>query len=89
MAKRAKLEIIRDILTIIKENHGPIKPTPLLRRSNISTARFKGYLADLLEKGLVKEAGSRGERLLILTDNGIRYLERYKTLITFIEEFDL
>ena len=51
--KRNKLEIIRDILKIIKDNKNEIKPTPLLRKSNLSSKRFNEYLKDLLHKTLV------------------------------------
>lgn len=87
--KRNKLEIIRDILKIIKENHNLIKPTPLLRKSNLSTARFNEYLEDLLKKDLVKEVEKDNLKYLTLNEKGFRYLEKYNSIIGFIEEFDL
>jgi len=90
MAKRARLEIIRDILIIIKNHHNSIKPTPLLRQSNLSTAGFKEYFSELLEKGLVKETrNKRGEKVICLTEKGFRFLDKYKTIVSFIEEFEL
>ena len=90
MEKRGKLEIIRDIFKIIQENHNSIKPTPLLRKSNLSSQRFYEYLNKLLEKGFVKEIRDKKEKkYIILTDKGLRYLERYKNIISFIEEFEL
>jgi predicted transcriptional regulator len=50
MAKRAKLEIIRDLLKTIGENRIPIRSTPLIRKSNLSTSRFKEYYSELLKK---------------------------------------
>ena len=58
MVKRTKLEIIRDILNIIKNSH-KIKPTPLLRQSNISSVRFKEYFSELMEKEFVEEIGNK------------------------------
>jgi predicted transcriptional regulator len=87
MAKRNKLEIIRDILRIIQESHS-IKPTPLLRRSNISSSRFKGYYLDLLEKEFIRETSGKNKKI-ILTKKGNKYLEKYSTIINFIEEFEL
>ena len=53
--KRERLEVIFDILKIIAENHNSIKPTPLLRYSNLSSNSFSEYFLELSEKGFVKE----------------------------------
>jgi len=89
MAKRGKLEIMQDILYIIQQNHNPMKITPLIRRSNLSSTRFKEYYLELLEKGLVKETSTNGNKLISLTDKGHRFLEKYKTIVSFIDEFEL
>ena len=89
MAKRGKLEIIKDILSIINKNRNSVKITPLIRQSNISSARFKEYFSELIEKKLVKEINHKGNKLISLTEKGCRFLERYKTIITFIDEFEL
>lgn len=89
MTKRGKLEIIRDILSLIKENHS-IKYTPLLRKSNIASNRFKEYYSLILEKKFVMEhLNNKNEKYIILTEKGFKFLERYNTLINFIEEFEL
>ncbi len=87
MAKRNKLEIIRDILKIIQESHS-IKPTPLLRRSNISSSRFKEYYSDLLEKEFIRETYGKNKEIS-LTEKGCRYLEKYSAIVDFIDEFEL
>ncbi len=87
MAKRNKLEIIKDILKIVQNNHS-IKPTPLLRRSNVSTSRFKEYYIELLEKEFIKETSGKNKRIT-LTEKGHRYLEKYSAIINFIDEFEL
>ncbi len=89
MAKRNKLEIIRDILKIVQDNHNSIKPTPLLRQSNISSVRFKEYFNELLDKGFTKEFDLHGERSISLTEKGFKFLEKYKIIINFIDEFEL
>jgi predicted transcriptional regulator len=90
MAKRAKLEIMRDILKIIRENNGVIKPTPLLRKAGLSSGRFKEYYKDLLEKKLVSESiDGNLDKKISLTDKGSKFLERYRTIVEFIDEFDL
>jgi len=87
--KRSKLEIIRDILQIVQENHNEIKPTPLLRKSNLSSSRFQEYFQDLLKKEFIQEKENKGNKIITLTGKGFKYLEKYKTIIGFIEEFEL
>lgn len=89
MAKRGRLEIIRDILKIIQENRNSIKTTPLLRRSNISSSKFKEYFTELLEKEFVKEVNDKDGKRIILTSKGFQYLEKYQNIVGFIEEFGL
>jgi predicted transcriptional regulator len=90
MVKRNKLEILKDIMAIVRDNHNSIKPTPLLRKSNISSKRFKEYLNELYDKKFICDVVSKkGEKLISLSEKGFRYLEKYKTIVNFIEEFEL
>lgn len=90
MAKRNKLEIIHDILRIIQNHHNAIKYTPLLRKSNISTKRFQEYFSDLENKRLIiKRKNSNDDNIVALTEKGFRFIEKYKTIINFIDEFEL
>lgn len=89
MAKRGKLEIMQDILFILQQNRNPMKITPLIRRSNMSFERFKKYYSELIKKGLVKEMDAKGNKRIALTNKGYRFLEKYKTIVSFIEEFEL
>ena len=87
--KRDKLGVIYDILKIVKENRNSIKPTPLLRKSNLSSQRFQEYFSELLEKGFIRELEENGGKLITLTDRGFLYLERYQTITSFIYDFGL
>jgi len=88
--RRDRLEVIYDILNTIRDHHNSIKPTPLLRYSNLSSQSFSEYLNELLEKGFVKEITDEKEKkFFTLTDKGFRYLEKYKLILGFIEEFEL
>jgi len=89
MAKRGRLEILEDTLKVIKENRNSIKPTVLLRKSKMSSSRFKEFYAELLEKGFVDEIRKGDDRFIRLTEKGFKFLERYKTIVEFIEEFEL
>ncbi|MEW5896655.1 MAG: winged helix-turn-helix domain-containing protein [Nanoarchaeota archaeon] len=88
--KRERLGIIFDILKIIRDNHNSIRFTPLLRSSNLSSSSFSEYHKELLSKNLIKEIiDADGKKYITLTDNGFKYLEKYKHISDFIEEFDL
>jgi len=89
MEKRGKLEVVYDILNIIKNHKNSIKPTPLLRSSNLSSKRFQKYYSELLEKGLIREMTYNNGKLVTLTDKGFEYLDKYKTITSFIEDFGL
>lgn len=87
--KRNKLEIIKDILAIIKQNKNQIKPTPLLRKTNISSARFKEYFNDLSKRNLIIEKTTKDNKTISLTEKGERFLQKYQTIVDFIEEFEI
>ena len=88
--KRERLEVIFDILKIINSHHNSIKPTPLLRCSNLSSSSFSEYYNELMAKGLMKEImDNRGKKYITLTDKGFRYLEKYALILGFINEFEL
>ena len=88
--KRNRLEIIYDMLDIIKEHGNSIKPTPLLRFSNMSSQRFDDYYSELLEKGFIKEVyNKQGRKLVALTDKGDDFLRKYRMILGIVEEFDL
>jgi predicted transcriptional regulator len=53
--KRNRLKIIYDILNTIRNHNNLIKPTPLLRYSNLSSQSFSSYLGELMEKGFIAE----------------------------------
>ncbi len=90
MKKRDRLEVIHDILKVIRDNHNSIRPTPLLRLSNLSSQSFNDYIRELLDKGFVKEIkDKKGKRFITLTDSGFEYLDRYKMIKGFIDDFNL
>lgn len=88
MTKRSKLDIVKDILKIIQQQRS-IKITPLIRKSNLSTARFQHYYEDLITKNLVVEQQTPPGKTIHLTEKGYRFLEKYQAIRNFIEEFEL
>lgn len=89
MKKRERLEVINDILKTIKESKNSISPTPLLRKSNLSTLAFNKYINELLEKKFVRKITNKNKKFYSLTDKGFKYLNKYTTIISFIEDFGL
>ena len=93
--KRGRLELIYDILNVIrtKGKEDKIKPTPLLRFANLSTQRFENYTKELETKNFIeqiKEGKKNKEKKFIkITEEGHRYLEKYQAIKDFIEDFDL
>lgn len=88
--KRDRLEVIYDFLNIIEKNNNSIKRTPLLRQSNLSSQSFTEYFEEMLSKEFVREIQDKnGKKFVTLTDKGFRYLNKYKMINGFIEEFDL
>ncbi|MBN1793093.1 winged helix DNA-binding protein [Candidatus Woesearchaeota archaeon] len=88
--KRDRLEVIHDILKIVRDRHNSIKPTPLLRYSNLSSSSFSDYYKELVLKELVREeSDKKGRKFVTLTDKGFKFLEKYKYILGFIEEFEL
>lgn len=87
--KRDKLEVIHDILQIIKQNGNQIKPTPLLRFSNLSSQSFALYEEELLEKKLMLVQMENKKKFYKITEKGHRYLDQYQMIRTFMQDFDL
>jgi predicted transcriptional regulator len=89
MKKRNRLEVIFDILKVIRDNRNSIKPTPLQRKSNLSSSSFSEYCSELVSKGFVREIAEKDGKYLTLTDKGYKYLEKYRLILGLIQEFEL
>jgi predicted transcriptional regulator len=92
--KRERLEIIKDILFCIREKK-KIKPTRLLYSSNLSPQMFKEYINELVSKGFIKmvidqsKNKEKEKKFFILTEKGNCFLNEYKIIENFIENFGL
>lgn len=87
--KRNKLQVIYDILKVINDKNGKIKPTHILYKSNLSYIMMKDYLSELIEKGLIKEQSFNGRKSYITTKKGIDYLEKFNMIQNFTDSFGL
>jgi len=89
--KRNKLEIIHDILQIIRQKSGRIKPTHILYKSNLSYTMMGDYLQELMSKGFIKEIldNNGKSRTYAITPKGDGYLQQYRLVREFTDSFGL
>jgi len=87
--KRERLEVIKDILEAIRRNR-KIKPTRLLYSSNLSPQMFKEYINELISKGFIKlDIDDKDKKTFSITKKGNDFLQEYKVIEEFVENFGL
>jgi predicted transcriptional regulator len=86
--KRERLVVIRDILNSIRQSRN-IKPTRLLYASNLSPQMFKEYVDELIVKRFISVEIDDKKKTFSLTKKGQDFLEEYKVIEDFIENFGL
>ena len=87
--KRERLGVIKDILNTIRENR-QIKPTRLLYASNLSPQMFKEYVNELISKKFIKlETDDKEKKFFSLTKKGQDFLQQYRMIESFVENFGL
>jgi len=89
ITRRTKIEIVHDILKAIQDKGGRIKPTHLLYKSNLSHNKMKEYIEELKKKGMIEEKINDDNKLYLITDNGIRYINEFRKIREFSETFGL
>ncbi len=87
--KRTKLEIIKDILEVVKAKNGKIKPTHILYKSNLSHIMMELYLKELIEKQFISGKIEGKNKTYSITERGNEYLEKYRMISNFTELFGL
>ena len=83
---RSKMEIYGDLLAVLKEetNNEKIVMTRIQSQINVPFDRFKKYLAELHNLGLIQD-----QTTLRLTDKGKEYLKGYEQIVIFMERMGL
>lgn len=87
--KRESLEVIYDILSVVREKNGTIKPTHIMYKANLSHQMLKEYLADLIDRGFIEEVTVKKGKSYALTEKGFNYLKEYNVITNFIDSFGL
>lgn len=87
--KRERLDVIKDIIQTIRDNR-QIKPTRLLYASNLSPQMFKEYINELISKKFIKlDVDEKDKKTFSLTKKGQDFLQEYRVIESFIENFGL
>jgi len=73
--RRSGLDICADILEIARMG---AKKTHIVYKANLNFKIVERYLRWLMERGLLER---EGDRLYVTTEEGLRFLERYRELI--------
>lgn len=82
--KRSRKEIIYDMLRVIIEKKGKIKPTHLMYKANLSHGQMKQYLAEMQEMKMVNKL-----ELIEITDKGREFFQSYSKMKEFEKTFGL
>ena len=88
--KRDRIAIMNDMLDIIRQRAGGVKPTHIMYKANLSHEMLTEYITELIKKSLVKETKDKeGKRTYSLTDKGYKFLTDYNQMKGFLESYDL
>ena len=83
------MDIIYDILSIVKERGGKIKPTHLMYKANLSHKQMKVYLEELIKAGFIEKDISESKTRIMLTKKGRDFFLRYNQVRQFEDTFGL
>lgn len=80
MKKRARLEIVCDILFFIKNESYGAKPTHILYKANLSPKLLNKYLRMLIRDNLIKKKEENNKIRYRITKKGLEFLNKVKSL---------
>ena len=86
--KRTRLEIIKDILEVLKNNK-KARITHLIYKSNLSNNSIKPYIDELIKNKLVEVDFNEEKRVFRITARGMGFLEEFNKIKIFTESYGL
>lgn len=83
------MNIVSDMLAMIIEKGGEIKPTHLMYKANLSHNQMKLYLEELIKKGMIEKIVKDEKNKLAITKKGKDFYYKYKQMRAFEDTFGL
>ncbi len=83
------MDIISDMLNIVRERGGSIKPTHLMYKANLSHKQMKSYLDELMKKNLIQIGVLGKDNKIIITKSGIEFNLKYLQMKDLEKTFGL
>ena len=87
--KRGRMDIIHDILAIIQDKQGRIKPTHLMYKANLSHKQMRLYLDELIKGKMIEEEENEGRKMILINKKGREFLSKYLQMREFEKTFGL
>jgi predicted transcriptional regulator len=85
--RRSRIDVICSILSAVE--NGPMKPTPLMYKSNLSHELFTKYMAELQVAKLIRKITVKNVTMYELTEEGQLYMKEYHRFLKFSSSFGL
>lgn len=83
--KRTHTKIVSDMLAIIQDRRGKIKPTHLMYKANLSHVQMKKYLEEMEKSGLVVKKNA----MIEITTKGREFVMKYLQIKEFEKTFGI
>ncbi|MCP8304864.1 MAG: hypothetical protein H3Z50_05285 [archaeon] len=86
--KRSRFQIYFDILRFLREElQSSDKPSPtrVAHRANLPYDRFRNYLDDLIQLGMISHEGGK----LVVTKKGWEYIQEHEKMNNFLKRMGL
>jgi len=87
--RRSKHQIIYDILTLISNKGGKVKPTHILYGGNLSHDRLKKYLKELIDAGFIEQVKEKTKTFYTITEKGYKFIEEFKKIEEMTRAFGI
>ncbi len=87
--KRSRKDIVYDMLILIHERKGKIKPTHLMYKANLSHKQMSNYLKELIDSSLIEKISEDNKQMISMTKKGQEFLSKYTQLKEFENTFGL
>lgn len=86
--KRSRLEVIRDILAVLK-THKKVKITHLIYKANLSNNSIKPYISELTKNFMIEEIEEGGKKFYKLSKKGEDFLLEFEKIKIFSDAYGL